>query len=239
MICLTDLLAEPCFQASARTETLPWLAAAVGLAVGALLLLLGLVLYVMSPRRHEQLDERQLKQAIAELRLRLRITSSDGYFLTSERSSVLMSLRQQWQKRRSVVIQRSFVEAAARLSLFQDFDTHQFDAFCICLRCSRGDDGSVHGTEPPEYYALCDWLLDICRTLIRPGLAGYGNAMGKGSFIDRECNLAYDERFPYFQKVCRARIWSDMGGRLFQRLKQAAQARTCVERKFNNLISDI
>ena len=203
-----------------------WLAAAIGLAVGSLLLLLGLVIYVMSPHRHEQLDERQLKQAIAELRVRLRITAVDGYLLTSERSNVFLGLRQQWQKRRSVIIQRSFVEAAARLLLFQDFDIHQFDAFCICLRCSRGGDESVHDTTaPPEYYTLCDWLLDICTTLVRPALAGHGKVVGKGSFIDRECCLAHDERFYYFLRVCRARVWSDMGGKLFQRLKRVAQAR--------------
>jgi hypothetical protein len=215
------------YQVSATTSSLQWLAAAIGLAVVSLLLLLGLGIYVISPRRHEQPDERQLKQAIAELRVRLRITAVDGYLLTSERSNVFWSLRQQWQKRRSVVIQRSFVEAAARLLLFQDFDIHQFDAFCICLRCSREGDESVHDTAPPEYHALCDWLLDICTTLVRPALAGHGKVVGRGSFIDRECSLAHDERFHYFQRVCRARVWSDMGGRLFQRLKRIAQARIC------------
>jgi hypothetical protein len=203
-----------------------WLAAGVGLAVGASLLLVGLITFVIFRRSSESPEERQLKTTIVELRTRLRITAADGFLLTSERSSGFSASCQHWHRSPPVVIQRSFVESAARLSLFQDFDIHQFDAFCICLRCSRGiGDENAENSAPPEYYALCDWLLDICRALVRPDLGGAGDG---GSFANSDCVLPTDERFPYFQKrVCRARVWSDMGGSLFQRLRQIAQARFC------------
>jgi hypothetical protein len=38
------------------------------------------------------------------------------------------------------------------------------------------------------------------------------------------CDLMIHERFPYFQRlVCRARVWTDMEGILFQQLKEVAQ----------------
>jgi hypothetical protein len=223
MLCiLADQLAGT--QVVETQSTSPWLAAGVGLAVGALLLLLGLIVFVISRRSRISPEERQLKATIAELRTRLRITAADGFLLTSERNSGVTAVCQHWHRRSPVVIQRSFVESAARLSLFQDFDVYQFDAFCICLRCSKSNNDSAENSSlPPEYYALCDWLLDICRALIRPDIGGAGSG---SSFNDIECSLPNEERFPYFQKrVCRARVWSDMGGSLFQRLRQVAQAR--------------
>ena len=203
--------------------TSQWLAAGVGLAVGALLLLLGLIVYIVSRRRHETPEERQLRIAITELRTRLCITAADGFLLSSERSRGFSAVCQ--HSRQPVVIQRSFVEAAARLSLLQDFDIHQFDAFCIFLRCSRNDDGNAENSAPPEYHALCNWLLDICRTLIRPAFAGLGEAGVDSSLVDSDCSLPNDERFPYFvNRVCKSRVWSDMGGWLFQRLRHVAQA---------------
>jgi hypothetical protein len=213
-------------QVVAAQGTSPWLAAGIGLAVAALLLLLGLIVFVVSRRRRESPDERQLKTAIAELRTRLRITAADGFLLTSERSRGVPAVCQHLHRNSPVVIQRSFVESAARLSLFQDFDLHQFDAFCICLRCSKGGDENSENSAPPEYYALCDWLLDICRDLIKPAIEGHEDPESDSTIVASKCNLPNEERFPYFQKrVCRARVWSDMGGGLFQRLRQVAQAR--------------
>jgi hypothetical protein len=189
------------------------------------LLLLGFAVYIISSQRQESPEELQLKTAIAGLRTRLRITAADGFLLTSERSRGVSAVCQHFNLRQPVIIQRSFVEAAARLALLQDFDIHQFDAFCICLRCSRVGDEIAENSAPPEYHALCDWLLDICRTLIRPELADSGEAGVNNTFGISNCNLPKEERFPYFQKrVCKARVWSDMGGSLFQRLRQVAQA---------------
>jgi hypothetical protein len=183
-------------------------------------------MYILSRHQQESPEEQQLKKAIVDLRLRLQITAADGFLLTSERNSGLSLVCWRWQTKQPVIIQRSFVEAAARLSLFQDFDIHQLDAFCICLRCSRGENENLEHSAPPVYYALCDWLLEICKALIRPALEGLSGSECNTSSVHLECNLPVDERFPYFQKrVCRARLWSDMGGLLFQRLRQAAQAR--------------
>mmetsp|Transcript_4921 Transcript_4921/g.10911 ORF Transcript_4921/g.10911 Transcript_4921/m.10911 type:complete len:912 (+) Transcript_4921:5124-7859(+) len=202
--------------------TSPWLSAGVGLAVGTLLLLIGIISFVISRRRSQPPEERQLKTAVAELRTRLCITAADGFMLTSERSRSASAVCE--HLRQPVIIQRSFVEAAARLSLFQDFDIHQFDAFCICLQCSSGGDENTANSVPPAYYALCDWLLEICRTLIKPALEDLGEAEGKGSITNNKCDLSNEERFPYFLKrVCKARVWTDMGGNLFQRLRQIAQ----------------
>jgi hypothetical protein len=199
-----------------------WLAAGVGLSVGALLLLLGLALFAFTRRKRISPDELQLEQAITDLRMSLHITAADGFLLTSERSAIRPYLH--LDRKKAVVIQRSFVEAAARLSLFQDFDTHQFDAFCICLRCSNGED-EREDSVPPEYYALCSWLLDICTYLIRPTLADFAHKGYGSSIHDSKCELGNEERFPYFQKICRARLWSEMGGSLFKQLRMAAQAR--------------
>ena len=206
------------------TRTL-WLTVGIGLALILVLLLLGFIIYFIYFLQHELPEERKLKKAINDLRIRLHITAADGFFLPSERSRGFSWVCHRGRKQ-PMVIQQSFVEAAARLSLFQDFDIHQFDAFCLCLRCSRGsyDDGD---SAPSEYFALCDWLLDICSVLIRPvqQSLSYSETQGSGSFIDSNCKLAQGERFLYFQKrVCRARVWSDMGGSLFQRLKKVAQA---------------
>ncbi len=196
--------------------------------MGALLLLVGLVMYIMSRRRHEPPEERKLKKAIAELRMKLRITAADGFLLSSDRSRGFSVSCQQWQRGQPVFIQRTFMEAAARLSMFQDFDIHQFDAFCIFLRCSRGDNEGSERSATPEYDALCNWLLVVCKALISPALTRIGEAGGDNSFIDSECNLPNDERFSYFEKrLCKARIWSDMGGSLFQRLRQIAQVSDC------------
>ncbi len=209
-------------------STSQWLAAGVGLAVGTLLLILGLIMYFMSRRQHEPPEERLLKKATAKLRIELGITAADGFLLTSERSRGLLAVCSSWQRRQPVFLQRSFVEAAARLSMFQDFDIHQFDAFCICLRCSTGDNESAETCVTPAYSALCDWLLDISKTLIKPALSSLGESGGNNCFVESNCNLACEERFSYFLKrVCKAQVWSDMGGSLFQRLKEIAQASLC------------
>ncbi len=217
--CIADLWP----QVSPGTGTSQWLDAGIGLAVGTLLLMVGLIVYIMSRHRHEPPEERQMKKATAKLRNELCITAADGFLLTSERRS-LSAVFAAWQRSQPVYLQRSFVEAAARLSMFQDFDLHQFDAFCICLRCGTRDDESPENSATPAYSAMCDWLLDISKTLIKPDVSSHGDSAGKVSFVESKCNLAYEERFSYFQRrVCRARVWSDMGGILFQRLKKIAQ----------------
>ena len=203
--------------------TSQWLAAGVGLAVGALLLILGIIMYSMSRRRHEPPEERLLNRAIAKLRVELGITAEDGFLLTSEHGRGIMAVCS-WQRKPPVFLQRSFVEAAARLSMLQEFDMHQFDAFCTCLRCSTGENELSENSVTPAYSALCNWLLDISKTLIKPEIPSLGKSGGDSIKDNSCCQLAFEERFSYFQRrVCRAQLWSDMGGSLFQRLKDFAQ----------------
>jgi hypothetical protein len=128
--------------------------------------------------------------------------------------------------------------------MFQDFDVHQFDAFCICLCCSTSVKEIEKGTSvPPAYSILCDWLLDICKALIKPAVPSSeeskcsiseGDRKRSGISVgDRQCTLGNKERFIYFQRVCKARVWSDMGGTLFQRLKMIAQARVSASVKLH------
>jgi hypothetical protein len=204
--------------------------AGIGLAAGILLLILGPILYFMSRRRREPPEERQLKEAIAKLRIALCITPADGFLLTSERSRGLLAIFPTLQMKQPVFLQRSFVEAAARLSMFQEFDVQQFDAFCICLQYGTGDikSSETSARATPAYSALCNWLLDISKTLIKPVMSSRKESGGNISFIDRNCNLSFEERFAYFQRrVCRARVWSDMGGSLFDRLKMVAKVSVC------------
>ena len=211
-------------------ETPRWLDAGIGLAVGILLQILGPILYFMSRRRREPPEERQLKQAIAKLRIALCVTPADGFLLTSERSRGLFAVFPTLKMKQPVFLQRSFVEAAARLSMFQEFDVQQFDAFCICLQYGTRDikssETSTRAT--PAYNALCNWLLDISKTLIKPVMSSQEESGGKVGFINGSCNLSFEQRFAYFQRrVCRARVWSDMGGSLFDRLKMVAKVSVC------------
>jgi hypothetical protein len=197
----------------------------------------------MSRRRHEPPEERQLKKAVANLRIKLCITAADGYFLTSERSKGQFAFFSTWHRRQPVNLRRSFVEAAAKLSMLEDFDVHQFDAFCICLRCSTREDESAEiSAETPAYSALCNWLLEISRTLITPAILSQRESEGNVELrfvrnrdlaingrnrdlaINQHCNMTFNQRFSYFQRhICRAQVWSDMGGSLFQRLKMVAK----------------
>ena len=195
----------------------------------------------MSRRQHEPPEERQLKKAVANLRIKLCITAADGFFLTSERSKGRFAVFSTWHRRQPVNLRRSFVEAAAKLSMLEDFDVHQFDAFCICLRCNTGEDESSEiSAETPAgaYSALCNWLLDISRNLITPAILTQRESEGNVnlSFADRKRDLAinqhhnmtFNKRFSFFQQhICRARVWSDMGGSLFQRLKMVAKVSVC------------
>jgi hypothetical protein len=82
---------------------------------------------------------------------------------------------------------RSYIEAAARLALWEDFDCKSFDAFCVsilgeelnAIRISQGSmsdlfDTSVHQgrfTHTAESHRLlCKWLLCISEELLDPRL---------------------------------------------------------------------
>ena len=214
-----------------------WLALWVSLAVAALLLLLIIVLYVFACHRRLSQEERQLREGIVALRIRLGITLNDGFPLSSEHS---LALNWTWHRRKyHTIVQHSYMEAAARLSLFLDFDVHKFDAFCLCLQCSDANNyrmGDEVDDFPAAYRALCSWLLDLSQQLIRPSIPDVHMKVADMQLSQENqpelkicCSLSDELRFPYFLRlVCKCRIWSESGGALFKGLKKLAQVVACL-----------
>ncbi len=234
--CVNSLLTEYFFCLRlqiAGGENSQWLAVWIIIAVATLVVLLIIALYVFVFRRRESQEERQLRLAISALRVRLGITFAQGFPLSSEHS---FSLNWLWRRQeQQVIVQHSYMEEAARLSLFLDFDIHKFDAFCLCLQCSGANtsmcDGDGDDFLPAAYRALRSWLLDISQQLIQPTIPA-AKATGKDTPLSKEvkpelkkcCTLPEELRFPYFLKlVSKCRIWSEFGGRLFKELKKYAQ----------------
>ena len=149
-----------------------------------------------------------------------------------------------WRRRdRTVFILNGEIEAAARLAMHIDFDLRAFDAFCHCIEYSpytlQRDSPAPTKEGSPQYEALCDWLLGVCRELIEPPMlqarhkslrrASASTFSGDDS-LDIESGGAGSgygagarERFAFFrQRVLKARIWQDRGQTLFRRLRLAA-----------------
>ena len=70
--------------------------------------------------------DRIVRLKVAQLRAALRLTTADGFYLSSERLP---------SSARTVacVIQRAHIEAAALLALWRNFDLARFDAFCLSI----------------------------------------------------------------------------------------------------------
>ena len=129
--------------------------------------------------RHQATEEERLLQhAIVSLRARLGIELRNGFALNTEQAetagAALWRACCHWQwrgcKRRDaerIVIQRTYMEAAARLELRDDFDVHHLDAFCLCLECASDHDahnfrvplkaGVSHASPHEE---MCCWILE-------------------------------------------------------------------------------
>jgi hypothetical protein len=209
--------------------------ATIGIVLGTVIM--GLIVIQVSRRRKGSPEERELQQAVAALRVRLHITQKDGFVLSSEGAPTLWRWR--WlsstARRRQTLgfVQKGHAEAAARLSLLQDFDVSQFDGFCLSLEGERsfGSDGRDGVEAQTPYELLCEWLLELSASLIQPGVSGHchggGESGGSGHVgnaarlsAGAQCPLGVERRFPFFVKrVCPARIWIDDGGALFRRLK--------------------
>ena len=70
------------------------------------------------------------------------------------------------------MIRRAYMEAAARLALWTDFDIRLFDAFCVCLLgedelTERSGPGLVHSKSLQKRF-LFEWLLALSAQLIDP-----------------------------------------------------------------------
>jgi hypothetical protein len=172
------------------------------------------VMYLNARRRRKSKEEKELETAVSALRVRLKMRKVDGFVLHTERVSFLVDTRD------LVFVHRSYLESAARIALSEDFNLLHFDALCNCLECYTNDFGLEIGvagkTESAQFKALCDWILEVCKALIDPGLEGSGQT-------GNPHRLPARERFAYFEKVCAAQIWKGRHGELFERLKDIAR----------------
>jgi hypothetical protein len=124
--------------------------------------------------RHKATEEELLLQcAITSLRVRFGIELRNGFTLNTEQTETAGAAlwRVCWRGNRCdaerIVIQRTYMEAAARLELRDDFDVHHFDAFCLCLECAS-DAEARHFNVPLKatenratpYEKLCSWILE-------------------------------------------------------------------------------
>jgi predicted outer membrane repeat protein len=209
-----------------------------GMVIAILVLVAAVLIIWLQTQKNESDSERLLRTAIESLRKRLGICKRDGFYLSYEAGPL-------WRRRnRTVYILRNEMEAAARLSLTQDFDVKSFDAFCQCIEYSSFVFHSIEypnfvlssGEEqpmpqPPQYDALCDWLLEVSRNLIEPDiLKRLRDCKRPPADKDLESEILESERllgakqlFAYFkQRVAPVRLWLDHDRRLWQRLKRVA-----------------
>jgi hypothetical protein len=182
------------------------------LIIGCLLLIGMAVAYSLFRLRQKSKEEKDLDAAMSTLRVRLKIGKADGFVLHTERVSFLADTKF------LVFINKSYLEAAARIALSDDFNLLHFDALCNTLEChnsnSKAERGSGSGKDASaQYEALCDWILEVCKALIDPGLEIQPE--------DPKRKPAR-ERFAYFERVCAAQIWKSRHAGLFERLKGVA-----------------
>ncbi len=191
----------------------------VGAILGSLVIVVPILVRVL--RRKESVEERKLQRAVSEMLLRLEVNRKSGFILSSERVPF-------WQNSQNFIfVQKCHAEAAARLSMFMDFDVNQFDAFCLCLEGDRGgyqidpeiSKKNLMGDKTRQYCLLCDWLLDIGIYLICPeGISNPPKLIHAP--ITGRAYLRVEMRFRYLvQKVLKARLWEDSECRLFRRLQ--------------------
>ena len=161
----------------------------LGCTLGVFSMVSVIVLLCASLRNKESEEEIKLRLDVQRLLARLQATPREGYFLSNRGAPF-------WLQVQTVVfLQKSHVEAAARLGNLQDFDIGQFDSFCLSLENRDFDSDSK------QYMLLSDWILELSTSLIRPDLEDGLNA---------SCHLQVEDRFPYFLKrVSKARIWSE------------------------------
>ena len=190
------------------------------------------VFVLLRYHKHESDEEKILREEIEWLRRRLCLSHNDGFYLSYEAAPL-------WRRReQTVFIMRNEMEAAARLSLLQDFDVKSFDAFCHCIEYSgfvlnRAQNSAQRVPKAEQYSALCNWLLEVCKDLIEPSilkkrrldLLAASADMMEGMGFEMEGPLAARGRFTFFQRrVSRARIWVDHNRKLWRQLRKIAIA---------------
>jgi hypothetical protein len=187
---------------------------ALSLVIGLMSIVGIAMIYSFMNSKTEDLEARNLRLKIAEIRSRLRIQRRDGYILQNEHVPLFANMKSK------VFINKSYIEAAAKIELHQDFDVLHFDALCNCLEFEGGPAARldiIAGVSSPQYDALCTWLLEVCRDLINPSYEAPVNECRDGRAQTSR------ERFSFVLKICKAQIWKSGDGVLFQRLKDIAR----------------
>jgi hypothetical protein len=118
-------------------------------SAAALTFIFGIMFCIRKAFRSEEDHTRRM---VEDLRAKLDLSHSYGFILSSD-------VYPFWRNQKFLVfIQRSYLEAAARLSLFRDdCDVKLLNGLCVCL------------LERPHHYGLfCEWLLAICSNLLDP-----------------------------------------------------------------------
>jgi hypothetical protein len=157
-------------------------------------------------------SELELQMMVAEIRKKLRITLKDGYAVGSEGQSIFL-------RRKSIFLSRAQLEAAANLALMQDFDVNQFDVLCLSIKHSGDSEESKK-----RYELLGTWLLEQCRSLLRPDFPDQGLSLDRSYHrFKKTSTLNPSKRFQYFEgRLIKARIWLE-DKNLFSKLKIIAQ----------------
>ena len=141
-----------------------------GFAVAVILASAAFAWFVL--RRKISEEELLLNRTISELRERLKIRLRDGFALSSESAGSSVVWRP-WRRGSSpasehTIISRSYVEAAARLALFHDFDVNYLDAFCLCLECACTSTSLPTRSGPvTPIEAACDWILEVRNSAVQ------------------------------------------------------------------------
>jgi hypothetical protein len=221
--------------------------AVVALSVGGAALLLMLVAGIaFAIHGKKSFEDQQLDCATTLLRVRLGITQANGFLLGSETPPW-------WQRRwEYTTVQQDQLEAAARLSLYWDFDVSKFDSLCLLLESavprpvatgstrnlfSRTSSGSRRTS--PAYEALRGWLLETSSALLRPCISLPAQTEGAGAapVATDPVRLRQEDRFTYLKRhILLARVWNEENGFLFEQLQGRVRqymkdiARLCDER---------
>jgi hypothetical protein len=150
-------------------------------------------IYVGILYKRQNSEESEVMKATKQLRLRLRIERRDGYRVDSD-------WIYPWQNiSKAMHINKRCIESAIKLSLLRDFNTLEFDAFCVCL--IRPEHQNVGRSI--QHIALFDWILEISKWLLKPSIK-----VDKAT-INPETGREWTERerFSYLKKLCQCQVY--------------------------------
>jgi hypothetical protein len=137
--------------------------------------------------RTEDNSERLLRLMVADLRSALRITQTDGFYLSTERLP--------GSGRALGLIRKAYMDAAALLGMWKDFDVQHFDAFCV----------SVQGVVFGDAEADTSLMSLARRSFERQGCSSHSPDASNQRVLLREWMLEVCHSFDPFCSVCNYR----------------------------------